>query len=279
MDINDGLIGFWNCNTGSGPTAFDRTIYGNDGALEGTNPTWVDGKAGKAVNLPGLDERINCGNLAPLDQIGNGSFWIPLWMKSKSTSPTSAYEMFFFKEVDGNNRVMLSTEVLNNIVIMGLKKGGVGVNVSFSVNTDIWDTLWNHLVFVINRTTDKALLYINKVKDIKEIDISSCPADCSNAADVIWGGRFDGSAYAFGGALDELRIYLGLPTQEKIDFLHDHPDGRQPTQVTPRLISSLQADTPNLIIARNDPELSIVKSTVITAPKIIGDKLPDRGRS
>ena len=98
-----GLIGFWRLNKGSGLIALDSSVYGNDGSLEGNNPTWVDGISGKAVNFPGVNERIDCGNDSPLDQIGNGSFWLSFWMKSKDTVPNN-YGMLCTTHVSGVDR-------------------------------------------------------------------------------------------------------------------------------------------------------------------------------
>ncbi len=223
MNINENLIGLWRCNKGTGLTAFDGTIYGNDGALEGGNPTWVDGKSGKAVNLPGANERIDCGNGAPLDQIGNGSFWLSFWMKSKDTVPLY-YCSLVNKYEDGNNRFMLYSYLTSNRFGFHLKKSGIEASDKFSAATQPFDTIWNHIVLVINRITDRAIVYMNTVKDTTEINISAVAQDASNTGNLSFGGRNDGNN-PYEGALDELRAYTGLPTQEKIDFLHDYPSG------------------------------------------------------
>jgi len=38
-------------------------------------------------------------------------------------------------------------------------------------------------------------------------------------------GARDEGTYPYEGLEDELRVYTGLPTQEKIDFLYNHPSG------------------------------------------------------
>ena len=216
-------IGLWRLNKGSGLVAYDTSGNGNDGTLEGTTPTWVDGKSGKAVNLPGVNERIDCGNGAPLDQLGNGSFWLSFWMKSKDTVPLNLGALFDkYQGVLGF--ITLSSHAHANRIFLEIGKDGNSVAGSFSVNSAPFDTIWNHVVLVINRTTDKALLYINTVKDATEIDISALPFDISNTGRLAWGAANDGWA-PFEGILDEMRIYTGVPTQEKIDFLHDYPSG------------------------------------------------------
>ena len=104
-------------------------------------------------------------------------------------------------------------------------------NVPWSTTTTPFDTNLNHIVIIINRTTDKALLYMNTIKDSVEIDISSVPADISNEANVSWGARHDG-ILPYEGILDEMRVYSGLPTQEKINTLYRIPGGFAPTSPT-----------------------------------------------
>ena len=89
-------------------------------------------------------------------------------------------------------------------------------------NSNPFDTLWNHVVFEINRTTNKVLCYWNTVKDVIEIDISSLPVDISNTGNIAWGAQHDGF-YPYEGMLDELRIYTGEPTQAEIDLLYNNP--------------------------------------------------------
>ncbi len=216
MNISENLIGYWPVNKGSGLVAYDTSGNGNDGALEGTRPNWI---TRKSLEFGGVNQRVNCGNPAPLDQIGNGSFWIPFWMKSKDTVPNS-YGMLLAKTqtVDVDNLYLCSI-VTSNRLLVQFRKGGVGVNAILSAATQPFDTLWNHIVLVVNRTTDLLSIYMNKVKDAVELDVSAMPADSSNTGNMIWGSRLGG--YFFEGRLNKCHIFTGLPTQEQIDDLFE----------------------------------------------------------
>lgn len=75
----------------------------------------------------------------------------------------------------------------------------------------------------------------------------------------------------------------GLDQADKQQLLAEYPGFLwgvpELPQVAPWLIFSMQLGTPGFIVAKNDSELSIVKSVDISTPKIIGNKLPDKGRN
>ena len=215
------LIGYWVCNDGTGKKVWDYSGNGNQGTLEGTAPTWTAGGKGWAVNFPGTNERLDCGNNPPLDQLGNGSFYISFRMKSKDTVPLQSGRIFT-KEQDGDNRIYLSSTGTLNQVRLHFEKSNILVVADFSASSTPFDTIWNHIVLVINRITNLALLYINTIKDATEIDISSLPANSSNTGNIAWGANsFGGVPYE--GGFDELQIYTGVPTQEIINWLYWEP--------------------------------------------------------
>ena len=91
-----GLLGLWRLDENTGALAADSSGHGNTGTIEGSAPAWVAGKNGYAVDLPGTDERIDCGNASPLDRVGNGDFSVSLWVKSKDavlTAPSSSAKL------------------------------------------------------------------------------------------------------------------------------------------------------------------------------------------
>ncbi len=221
------LVGYWKLDDGEGATAVDSSGNGNDGTLEGSAPTWVDGKSGKAVNLPGTDERVDCGNGAPLDQLGNGSFWLSFQMKSKDTVPLN-YGMLFTKNQNSDNRFELYSLGTDSRFAFIIVKGGVFQDYIFSLNLDIFDATWRHIILVINRTIDKILCYVDTVKDATELNIDTLPADVSNTGNVVWGSRVTGSN-PYEGGLDEMRIYTGVPTEAEVLALYN--DGIYKNQV------------------------------------------------
>jgi hypothetical protein len=54
-DWFNGLLGYWKLDEGTGTSAFDSSGNGNNGTLV-NNPTWIDGRYGKALSLDGTDD-------------------------------------------------------------------------------------------------------------------------------------------------------------------------------------------------------------------------------
>ncbi len=220
-----GLIGLWRLNEGSGLIARDLSGYGNDGVLEGNNPTWVDGISGKAVNFPGVNERIDCGNGSPLDQIGNVSFWFSFWMKSKDTIPLP-YGVLFSKSniIYGNYIQIGSSNIENKFRVIAIKDGNWKMNQIYDwVASGPFDTNLHHIILAVNKTTMFVDMYMDTVK--KSFYLGSfIRDDFSNSANVTWGCT-DDDTYPYEGLEDELYIFLGIPTQEQIQFLFDNPGG------------------------------------------------------
>ena len=58
---NAHLVAYWPMDEGAGPTVGDTTGVW-DGTITG-NVTWVDGKEGTALEFPGGQNYVNCGNV------------------------------------------------------------------------------------------------------------------------------------------------------------------------------------------------------------------------
>lgn len=64
------LVGYWNFDEGSGPTAYDLSGQGNNGTVVGS-PSWVPGVAGTALLFDGATQFVNCGNDSSLSLTGD----------------------------------------------------------------------------------------------------------------------------------------------------------------------------------------------------------------
>ncbi|MHA1302132.1 MAG: LamG domain-containing protein [Candidatus Heimdallarchaeaceae archaeon] len=255
----DGLLGYWSFNDKNGIYAFDGSAQLNDGTLEGTAPTWVKGKSAGAINFPGTDERVDCGNNYPLNMVGYGDFSISFWMKSKDTVPLSN-GCIFVKYQNFDNRLMIRSYSADNQLRANFYYSGVNVAADF--NAAPFDTLWNHIVLVINRTIDKFYAYMNGIKDAVEGDISTLPFNISNTGNIAWGAYHDGSGFRYEGLIDEPRIYNRVLTEDEIKFLYEHPGGIKPQTGIQLKIYSISGDLIGFL-SDTDSSGSLLKAEVV----------------
>lgn len=214
------LIGYWPFNDGTGLKTWDYSGNANQGTLEGTAPAWVAGEKGYAINFPGANERIDCGNKPPLDDIGNGDFSISFRMKSKDAIPLSSGRMFN-KNEDNPNRFHIDSAGVQNKLRFFISKSGTVIAPVFD-NSNPFDTIWHHIVVTINRITDKVLAYVDTIKDSVEGDLSTLPADCSNTGRLSWGARDNGVA-SYEGLLSNCMVHNRVLLQEEINWLYREP--------------------------------------------------------
>lgn len=217
----EGLIAQYHLNESIGLSAKDSSGYGNDGTLESsmTDDDWVPGKSGNCLDFDGIDDQVSCGNSSPLDQLGNGSFSISFWIKSKDTVPLN-YGVIFSKYQREADRWLIDSVGTTNQLRLYFQSSGIIATINF--NAAPFDTLFNHIVLTVNRTTEKALGYLNTAKDAQELDISGLPADITNTSAIAFGSRNDGT-FPYEGLIDEINIFNRVLTEADISKLFYNP--------------------------------------------------------
>lgn len=93
-------IGMWLLDEGSGNVAKDSSGNGNDGKLV-ANPTWVNGKFGKALQFDGTTNYVDCGKDASLNIPVGGSVTMCAWVNS-TTGSTGSWQAIMAKR-DGSS--------------------------------------------------------------------------------------------------------------------------------------------------------------------------------
>jgi hypothetical protein len=210
----DGLKGRWEAdNSGA-----DTSGYGNTGTLIGGASWDTTAKFGThSLLVDGINGRLDVGNAAPLNQFGNGSWWVSFWMKSGATIKN------FGNILSKSTFVVRSNGTTNQLNVYIIK--GTGEVVNFSVvgpgASNIFDQTWHHIILAIDRSEDLLKLWVDKVQNATKADISTFPVDGSSAFNLFWGSSPAGN-YPYDGRLDEMHVYQGIPTQAQIDALYDN---------------------------------------------------------
>ncbi|MBI4159564.1 LamG domain-containing protein [Candidatus Wolfebacteria bacterium] len=208
-----GLVGYWSMNEGTSTYAGDSSGNRNTGVFPGgtSNPTWVDGKRGKALRFDGSNDSVNMGD--PPSEVldfGTNSFSYGGWIyNTKLTSsdgiPVGKYNGGYGPGYD----IELRTNKMTVLVYDGTIYKGISLTTSPPLDR------WVHFFAVVDRTTN----YIKGYKDgvfIGQTDISTLGSVSSGNS-----FRLNGyAASAWGGLIDDVRIYNRALSASEIQALY-----------------------------------------------------------
>ena len=218
----DGLIGRWDFEEGSGATTADLSTYGNDGTFGGSATFSSDSRIGSYSARVGISDsdRVNVGNNLPLIGQGNDGqeideLTISLWIKAASNADT-------YRRIMGNNGYGSSSGGGSGF---NLTPSGVSDNDITQLQLRAADTVassetletgsgWAHLLVTLDHGTVQ--YYYDGVA-----------VGMSDAAGRILGlnadfalGNTTGENKGWRGWLDDVRFYDRVLTGEEIDSLY-----------------------------------------------------------
>ena len=199
VGMPNGLVGYWDMDSISDTTAFDRSGQKNNGTLV-ASPASVNGKLGRALNFNGTSQKITAAAISATPQT------VAFWLK-----PTAAIT------AASSNGVIMDFE---NDAAAGNAFGWAGgfagaltsETVTIAGNSSVNDTYirdtisadWHHLVVTGNGTVWNQF-YLDGVPVTTYLVGSG--AAVSNVAVTIGGGMYAGTPYYFAGSLDDVRVY------------------------------------------------------------------------
>ncbi len=210
VDVDKGLVLFYNFDSGNPKTVFDRSGNGNNGIIYG-NPSYVDGVEGKALKFDGVDDYVKLkNNLLPT----KGT--IVMWFKTDAANGV----LFSMQNAQYPNTPYYWVPVI--YILNGYLRGEYGwygainpISTSFKVN----DGTFHMAVLIYNGTND--FLYVDG-KYINSREVSSTFLDMAY--------QYIGTGYAsggwgltgwsfFNGTIDDVRIYNRSLTDRQIKYL------------------------------------------------------------
>ena len=184
--------------------ANDESPNGNHGIVSGV--TLVDdrhGRAHSAYSFDGIDDFIQVPHDPAID-FGDelDAYSVSLWLKAVAPSPARVLQKWNEERVAA---YPFSLQANTTSI-----KGVIKEYVSDSVRTNLvsasglWDGVWHHLVFVVDRTAGFLFLYIDA--QLEDTQLGTLTGSLSNSSDLYMGVGTGVPRY-FGGSLDDLRIY------------------------------------------------------------------------
>jgi len=188
-----GLRGWWKMNEGTGTTAADSSGNGNTGTLTG-GPTWSSGIASNAVVLDGVNDYVNVGDSATLEN--NATFTFAAWINpDQFFSSRDNYLMHKEKVLRWG---FLSATSRQPTVDIGSGSGNPGWQGASTSSTQINSNEWTHLSVTYTNSTVK--FYVNGL--LTDSITKTYTMGSNNKAYSL-----STATQAFDGKLDDVRYY------------------------------------------------------------------------
>ncbi len=213
-----GLIGHWQFEEGSGPTASDASPSGNHGSIAGATPT--TGKVGSGgLSFSGAGQYVAAsGN-------NNNTFTASAWFKT--SAPVSNWTgIVEYSTAAGTRRGIL----LSPAGLPAVTYGAGSFKVAAGSRVD--DGAWHHLAATFDGTTP--MLYL----DGQPLTLGATSAAASTAGSRLRLGDLAFTGYYFRGVLDEVRLYDRALSSAEISAVYND-GGSQPPDTVPPVISSI----------------------------------------
>jgi hypothetical protein len=203
------IIGAWLFDEGSGNIAKDSSGNKNDGTFI-SNPTWVDGKFGKALMFDGATTYLNCGTSDTLEITGQ-TVTVAAWIKTNNNSNQGGIIVRGNPESPWNGFSMSIGGNLTNGQL-GFWYGN-GAKWDFSTST-VNDNNWHHVATAFDSIETK--FYIDGKLDAT-VPITGVVNLDSGTGRPTGIGSDQGPSRFYNGTLDELAVLNVTATEADIN--------------------------------------------------------------
>jgi hypothetical protein len=195
-DKENGLVGSWRMDEGSGTNVADSSGNNNTGTANGT--TIVAGKINNGRNFNGTSDIITVPNSSSLDMTGS-AFTIAVW--AKGSAPGLA--KYLVGKTDGAScGYALYTGSSGNAKVYFCQSSS-GCTISSDSGTPLWDNTWHYLTGVY----DGSFLYLYVDAGLRTTTAASGAITGSSTVNLAIGDYNSVGGYKFPGSIDEVRIY------------------------------------------------------------------------
>jgi prepilin-type N-terminal cleavage/methylation domain-containing protein len=220
------IVGNWNFDEGSGTVAKDFSGYNNHGTLV-NGPTWTtdtpqkaagQGQGKYALSFDGVDDYVNCGNNASLNNLTDGS--MEVWIKPAQLA--NGRYIWSKNDPSGGSSYVMAKIIASNQVYFSLYTGTYGWSPGISSEA-LTVNQWYHIVFVWGSGGMK--IYQDGI--LKNSN-SYTSWQVTTQSLFIGASKSNDPGY-FNGIIDEVRIYSRALTaseiqQHYVEGLERHKD-------------------------------------------------------
>jgi hypothetical protein len=214
---------------GQGTVANDTSGNGNNGLLV-NGPTRVAGKYNGGINFDGVNDYVNAGSDATIDQLPQVTAMA--WIFPRTAGEFTSGDIFNkrggtgsgwrFDISSGNLDLGFSVDYTTDL-------SAVTNTSAISLNT------WSHVAAVWDGTPNAAnvKIYINGIEVAHNLEVNGTGTRVDDSNNDLLIGNNTGAGQTFNGVIDEVRVYNWALTQADIQADMDTPIGTPPVPGPP----------------------------------------------
>ncbi|TSC72367.1 MAG: hypothetical protein G01um101448_986 [Parcubacteria group bacterium Gr01-1014_48] len=225
--LASGLIGSWSFDgpDTAGDKMYDRSGNDNSGTFYNTasGTGRVHGRIGQALNFDGVDNRVDMGSAASLDDIelqGGGGLSGSAWIYPRTIGETDLGKIMMKDDAADTGRWLLSFDNTGTNRIQFLKNGTTNLNV-ITASSFVTLNQWNHIAFTWDGsvTATNVHIFVNGSETTYFTQTNGVALASDATLGFRVGGRSNG-AHTFDGFIDDIRIYNRLLSPDEIKRLY-----------------------------------------------------------
>jgi hypothetical protein len=224
-DLTPNVYAHYKLNSVSGITAIDSSVNGRDGTLINMEDVdWVAGKLNNCLQFDGVNEYVNCGNIANFER--TDSFSLECWFKTTIPITTMTYLLskrgtFPYRGwgLGLSNQGKIYFSLCNTANINTLKT---------ETTQTFNDSNWHHIIVTYDGSSNAAgiKIYVDNIDEPFNIVSNTLNATILISQAVNINSRSNGM-YPLTGLIDEAVIYDKELSQEEVTFRWNSGNGRE----------------------------------------------------
>src|SRR3989344_671007 len=225
-DKENGLVGNWRLDETTGSTTADVSGSSNTGTLNNftSGTPWTTGKLGNALNFDGVDDYVDVGSPASLDNLS--AMTISGWMKPRTMGESGQGRIMEKRGLGGNAGWEFTPNGTNAIDF--LVDHATSALIRRTANNVFSFNAWTHVALTWDGsiTAANAKIYVNGVETTYQITQNAVGARVDESANnLVIGNRSASKIVTFDGFLDEVRVYNRVITTSEISDLYNATSG------------------------------------------------------